>query len=94
MDKRTHKDRAGAAAFETLPPMLMAGLAAHYDERENQGIPSGWGSDSMRILERPGQIGDVAYGVCMQESGENTGFRYIGSGRRSVMVNCRRTSRR
>lgn len=63
--------------FETTPAMLMAGLQQTYDYGGNAGIPSQWQQFNAYFGEIPGQVGNVAYGICTQEDGEDNSFQYM-----------------
>jgi AraC family transcriptional regulator len=50
--------------FETLKPMLFAGLVERYDCQSPAGIPDQWQRFTPSIGNISGQVGHVAYGVC------------------------------
>src|SRR3984957_15326919 len=49
--------------FETLKPMLVAGLAERYDCETSKAIPAQWQRFGPYIGNIPGQVGRTAYGV-------------------------------
>jgi AraC family transcriptional regulator len=53
-----------APRFETLGPMLFAGLVERYDCQSPTGIPDQWQRFTLYLGNIPKQIGEVAYGVC------------------------------
>lgn len=65
--------------FETLPPMLLAGLQETYPYGGNAAIPSLWQKFNVHFGNIPGQIGNVAYGVCTHIEGEAEKFRYMAA---------------
>jgi len=65
--------------FETLQPMLFAGLQETYPYGGNAAIPSLWQKFNVHFGNIPGQIGNVAYGVCTHIEGEAETFRYMAA---------------
>ncbi|APO76353.1 AraC family transcriptional regulator protein [Rhizobium etli 8C-3] len=63
--------------FETLPPMLFAGLQEAYDYGDNAAIPSLWQKFNSYFGNISGQRGNVAYGICTHIEGETETFRYM-----------------
>jgi len=63
--------------FETAPAMLMAGLQQTYSYGGNAGIPSQWQQFNAYFGEISGQVGNVAYGICTQEEGQDNSFQYM-----------------
>ncbi|RUU25112.1 AraC family transcriptional regulator [Mesorhizobium sp. M6A.T.Ce.TU.016.01.1.1] len=62
--------------FETSRPFLIAGLGERYSCETSAGIPMLWQRFGPFIGNIPGEIGDVAYGVCV--NGDDAGnFDYI-----------------
>lgn len=62
--------------FETAPAFLIAGLGERYDCQGSAAIPMQWERFNAYFGHIPGQVGDVAYGVCA--NGDDTGnFDYI-----------------
>ncbi|RWB26347.1 MAG: AraC family transcriptional regulator [Mesorhizobium sp.] len=62
--------------FETSRPFLIAGLGERYSCETSAGIPMQWQRFGPYIGNIPGEIGDVAYGVCI--NGDDAGnFDYI-----------------
>lgn len=62
--------------FETSRPFLVAGLGERYSCETSAGIPMQWQRFTPYIGNIPGEIGDVAYGVCV--NGDDAGnFDYI-----------------
>jgi AraC family transcriptional regulator len=49
--------------FETIKPMLLAGLVERYDCRSPAGIPGQWQRFTSFLGNIPGQVDNVAYGV-------------------------------
>jgi len=61
--------------FETGKPMLIAGLTERYNQETTAGIPAQWQRFQPWLGQIPGQVGDVAYGVCYNGDGEgNIGY--------------------
>lgn len=56
--------------IETGKPMLIAGLSERYSQETTAGIPAQWQRFQPWLGQVPGQIGDVAYGVCCNGDGE------------------------
>jgi AraC family transcriptional regulator len=50
--------------FETGRPLLVVGLGARYSCETSAGIPAQWQRFVPHIGHIPGQVGNVAYGVC------------------------------
>lgn len=63
--------------FETLPPMLFAGLQETYAYGGNAAIPSLWQKFNAHFGHIAGQKGNVAYGICTHGEGET--FRYMAA---------------
>ena len=62
--------------FETSRPFLIAGLGERYNCETSAGIPMLWQRFGPYVGNIPGEIGDVAYGVCV--NGDDAGnFDYI-----------------
>ncbi|RWB54830.1 AraC family transcriptional regulator [Mesorhizobium sp.] len=62
--------------FETSRPFLIAGLGERYSCETSAGIPMQWQRFGPYIGNIPGEIGDVAYGVCV--NGDDAGnFDYV-----------------
>ncbi|WP_192244249.1 AraC family transcriptional regulator [Mesorhizobium silamurunense] len=62
--------------FETSQPFLIAGLGERYSCELSAGIPMQWQRFGPYFGNIPGQIDDVAYGVCV--NGDDTGnFDYV-----------------
>ncbi|TPI82614.1 AraC family transcriptional regulator [Mesorhizobium sp. B2-8-9] len=62
--------------FETSRPFLVAGLGERYSCETSAGIPMQWQRFGPYIGNIPGEIGDVAYGVCV--NGDDAGnFDYV-----------------
>ncbi|ABC92409.1 probable transcriptional regulator protein, AraC family [Rhizobium etli CFN 42] len=64
--------------FETLQPMLFAGLQETYPYGDNAAIPSLWQKFNTHFGHIPGQKGNVAYGIC-RHIGEEEKFRYMAA---------------
>jgi AraC family transcriptional regulator len=62
--------------FESGRTLLVAGLGERYSFETNQGIPLQWQRFAAYIGNVPGQVGDVAYGVCCNSDGAGN-FEYI-----------------
>ncbi|MGV1789880.1 AraC family transcriptional regulator [Rhizobium sp. A37_96] len=75
----TRLPKLDAPRFETRAPMLLAGLAETYAHDANQAIPSLWQKFNQHFGHIPGQVGNVAYGVCTQVDGNSEGFRYMSA---------------
>jgi AraC family transcriptional regulator len=56
--------------FETSKPMLIAGLSERYNQQTTAGIPAQWQRFQPWLGHVPGQVGEVAYGVCYNGDGE------------------------
>ncbi|MDC9813552.1 MULTISPECIES: AraC family transcriptional regulator [Rhizobium] len=65
--------------FETLQPMLVAGLQEIYPYGGNAAIPSLWQKFNVHFGHISGQKGNVAYGVCTHITGEAEKFRYMAA---------------
>ncbi|MGF6777301.1 AraC family transcriptional regulator [Paraburkholderia sp. GAS334] len=50
--------------IETGKPLLVAGLSERYHFEHSEGIPAQWQRFGPRIGKVPGQVGQIAYGVC------------------------------
>ncbi|MDX8522465.1 AraC family transcriptional regulator [Mesorhizobium dulcispinae] len=62
--------------FEISRPLLIAGLGERYSCESSAGIPMQWQRFGPYFGNIPGQIGDVAYGVCV--NGDDAGnFDYV-----------------
>jgi AraC family transcriptional regulator len=61
--------------FAARDAFRVAGLAARYTFASNGGIPAQWRRFQPHIGHLPGQIGDVAYGVCRPADG--AAFDYV-----------------
>ncbi|NLR99531.1 helix-turn-helix domain-containing protein [Rhizobium sp. P38BS-XIX] len=68
-----------APRFETRPAMLLAGLAETYAYEATQAIPALWQKFNQHFGHIPGQIGNVAYGVCTQAEEGSESFHYMSS---------------
>ncbi|MDX8470144.1 AraC family transcriptional regulator [Mesorhizobium sp. VK23B] len=65
-----------APRFEISRPLLIAGLGERYSCESSAGIPMQWQRFGPYFGNIPGQIGDVAYGVCV--NGDDAGnFDYV-----------------
>lgn len=53
-----------ALRFEEIKAMLMAGIGRRYRFETTAGIPSQWQEFNQHFGHVPGQVSDVAYGVC------------------------------
>jgi AraC family transcriptional regulator len=62
--------------FETLGPLLVAGLAQRHDCQSPGGIPDQWQRFVPHLGKIPAQVGSVAYGVCHNFDGEGN-FEYL-----------------
>ncbi len=62
--------------FETGRTLLVAGLGERYSFETNHGIPLQWQRFVPYIGNIPGQVGNVAYGVCCNSDGAGN-FEYI-----------------
>ncbi len=65
-----------APRFETGRSLLIAGFSGRFTFETNGGIPALWQSFIPHIGKVPGQVSNVAYGVCCNPDG-NGGFEYI-----------------
>ncbi len=65
--------------FEIHPAMLLAGFAETYAYDATQAIPSLWQRFNQHSGHIPGQIGNVAYGVCTQIEANSEAFRYMSA---------------
>ncbi len=65
--------------FETLPPMLFAGLQETYAYGGNAAIPSLWQRFNQHFGHIANQKGNVAYGICSHIDGEAEKFRYMAA---------------
>jgi len=75
----TRLPKLEAPRFETHPAMLLAGLAETYAYEATQAIPSLWQKFNQYFGHIPGQIGNVAYGVCTQAEDGSESFRYMSA---------------
>ena len=72
----TCMDNLRPPRFETTKPLLIAGIGERYNHENGAGIPSQWQRFHQKVADIPGQIGNVAYGVCT--NGDDAGnFDYI-----------------
>jgi AraC family transcriptional regulator len=62
--------------IETGRALLIAGLGQRYRFETNQGIPQQWETFAPHIGHVPGQVGNVAYGVCINADGAGN-FEYV-----------------
>jgi AraC family transcriptional regulator len=62
--------------FVDGPALLIAGLGERYRFETVQGIPMLWQRFTPYIGHIPGQVGDVAYGVCCNSDGAGS-FEYV-----------------
>ena len=62
--------------FEAGRTLLIAGLGERYRFETNQGIPRQWERFQQYIGHIPGQLGNVAYGVCCNADGAGN-FDYV-----------------
>jgi len=62
--------------FESLKPMLLAGLVERYNCQSPGGIPDQWQRFGPHLGNVPGQIGHVAYGACYNFDGDGN-FDYL-----------------
>jgi AraC family transcriptional regulator len=58
------KANLAAPRFEAGRALLIAGLSARYRQGGDPAIPSQWQRFAPHLGRVPGQVGDVAYGVC------------------------------
>jgi AraC family transcriptional regulator len=65
--------------FESLSPMIFAGLQETYAYGGNAAIPSLWQKFNTFFGNIPGQIGNIAYGICTHVDGETEKFRYMAA---------------
>jgi AraC family transcriptional regulator len=65
--------------FETLPPMLFAGLQETYAYGGNAAIPSLWQKFNTYEGSIAGQTGKAAYGICTHIADEAEKFRYMAA---------------
>ncbi|GES44103.1 AraC family transcriptional regulator [Rhizobium dioscoreae] len=75
----TRLPKLDAPRFETHPAMLLAGLAETYAYEATEAIPSLWQKFNEHFGHIPGQIGNVAYGVCTQAEEGSESFRYMSA---------------
>lgn len=64
-----------APRFEKTKPMLIAGLGERFDCDASRAIPGLWERFNHHFGAIPGQVGEVAYGVCCNFEDDN--FDYI-----------------
>ncbi|HLH02496.1 MAG TPA: GyrI-like domain-containing protein [Bryobacteraceae bacterium] len=62
------------ARLVNQPALLIAGLRGHFSSSDPTGIPAQWQRLAPHLGSIPGQVGRVAYGVCLATS---PGFDYI-----------------
>ena len=55
--------------FENGNALLLAGLSERYQAETIAGIPALWQRFGPRIGHLPGQVGNLAYGVCFNSDG-------------------------
>ena len=65
-----------APRFETGRALLIAGLSARYKQGGDPAIPSQWQRFAPHIGRVPGQVGDIAYGVCANFDNDGS-FDYV-----------------
>jgi AraC family transcriptional regulator len=65
--------------FETLPPLLFAGLQETYAYGGNAAIPSLWQKFNAHDGNIAHQVGNAAYGICTHIAGESEKFRYMAA---------------
>ncbi len=66
----------GALRFETGPEMLIAGLNQSYTFENRIKIPMQWENFAPEIGKVPGQVGNIAYGICWNTR-PGHGFDYL-----------------
>jgi len=62
--------------FETIKPLLLAGLVARYSQQTSAAIPSQWERLQPHLGHVPKQVGKIAYGACYN-SDEDGNFDYL-----------------
>ena len=62
--------------FESLGPLLIAGLQAHYTFETLDDIPKQWERFVPQIESVKGRVGEADYGLCIDMSAESEGFDY------------------
>jgi len=75
----TRLPKLEAPRFKTHPAMLLAGLAETYAYEATEAIPLLWQKFNQYFGHIPGQIGNVAYGVCTQAEEGSESFRYMSA---------------
>src|SRR5690348_3364038 len=63
--------------FEQSPPLLIAGLRERLVQNPAVQIPALWQRFAPHIGKIPGQVGAVAYGICLQSESPATGIDYV-----------------
>jgi AraC family transcriptional regulator len=78
-DKTTTELPANAwrLRFESHGPMLIAGLRGHYTFETLDDIPALWARLAPHIGSIPGQVGEAAYGLCIDLFAGSNGFDYV-----------------
>jgi AraC family transcriptional regulator len=62
--------------FETIKPLLLAGLVARYNQQTSGGIPAQWERLQPYLGHVPKQVGETAYGACYNTDEEGN-FDYL-----------------
>jgi len=62
--------------FETIKPLLLAGLVARYSQQTSAGIPSQWERLHTYLADVPKRIDETAYGACYNTDEEGN-FDYL-----------------
>jgi AraC family transcriptional regulator len=62
--------------FETIKPLLLAGLVARYNQQTSAGIPSQWERLHPYLGDLPKRVDEAAYGACYNTDEEGN-FDYI-----------------
>ncbi|MEZ2128433.1 MULTISPECIES: GyrI-like domain-containing protein [unclassified Sinorhizobium] len=75
----TNLPKLEAPRFVNQPSLLLAGLAENYTYDRTEGIPSLWQRFNAHFGHIPGQVGNVAYGVCTSGEDQAEGFRYMAA---------------
>jgi len=66
----------GTPRFETVGPLLLAGLSERYDEQASPGIPGQWQRFARHIGHIPGAKAGTTFGVCYNADDEG-GIDYL-----------------